>query len=525
MRNVILVGMLVTSGACAADQVTVSSGVLEGTTGRVAGVRIFKGVPFAAPPVGDLRWKAPKPVVSWTGVRKADEFGNRCVQTNPYPDQLWRDTKESEDCLTVAIWTAAKSAREHRPVLVWFYGGGFTSGSGDEPRYDGEHLAAKGVVVVNVNYRLGVFGFFAHPELTKESDRNASGNYGLLDQMAALEWVQKNIGAFGGDPHNVTIGGESAGSFAVSAQMASPLTKGLFVKAIGESGAFFPPAASGLVTLRLAPAEKQGEQFANGAGAHSLAELRAKPAAELRDQAAKSKLMFWPIVDGYFLPADAYTIYSEGKQAHVPLLAGWNRDEIRFAAGMAKDKPTAENFPKQLKTQYGDKADAALKVYPAGTDEEAKHSAGDLASDNFISYSTWKWIDLQAKTSGKPVYRYLFNQVAPYRPPADMKPEIRGAAHATEIDYVFDALDLSKAQWTADDHKVAELMSSYWANFMKKGDPNGPGLPKWPVYSEKDKYEVMNLDANAQAAPEKHRDRYEFLDEVAAEERTKKSLQ
>jgi para-nitrobenzyl esterase len=523
MRNTVIAVFALTCGACAADQVTVAGGILEGAPGRLPGVRVFKAVPFAAPPVGDLRWKAPQPAPAWTGVRKADQFGDRCIQTNPFPDQIWRDPTESEDCLYAAIWTAAASAKEHRPVLVWFYGGGFVSGSGDEPRYDGEHLAAKGIVVVNVNYRLGVIGFFAHPELTKESGHNASGNYGLLDQTAALEWVHQNIAAFGGDPRNVTIGGESAGSFSVCAQMASPLTKGLFEKAIGESGAFFPANATGtLDTVSLAAAEKKGEQFATAAGATTLAALRAKPATELRDAAAQHHESFGPIVDGYFLPADAYTIYSEGKQAHVRLLAGWNRDEVKFAPMMAPEKPTAATFPEQLKKQYGDKAEAASKVYPAGTDREAIASAGDLASDNFIAYGTWEWLELQAKTSGKPVYAYVFNQVAPYRPPSDMKPEVRGAAHATEIDYVFDSLDLGKAAWTPDDHKVAELMSSYWANFMKHGDPNGEGLPKWPVYNKKDGYQTMNLDAAAQAAPQKHRDRYEFLDGVAADGRAKK---
>jgi para-nitrobenzyl esterase len=257
-------------------------------------------------------------------------------------------------------------------------------------------------------------------------------------------------------------------------------------------------------------------------GAGSLAALRAKPASELREVSVQRHMTFGPIVDGYFLPADAYTIYSEGKQAHVPLLAGWNRDEVRFVPMMSKEKPTAAAFPKQLKSQFGAKADEALKVYPASTDAEAKESAGDLASDNFISYSTWKWIELQAKTSGKPVYRYLFSEVAPFRPPSDMKPEIRGASHASEIDYVFDSLDLSKAAWTDADRKLADQMSSYWTNFAKQGDPNGAGLPKWPAYSEKSGYEVMTLEADPHAAPAKHQDRYEFLDSVAAEARAKK---
>jgi para-nitrobenzyl esterase len=520
MRFAVLMCSILITAACAADQVRIGDGMLEGAAGRLPGIRIFKGVPFAAPPVGNLRWQSPKPAAAWTGVRKADEFGNRCIQTNPFPDQIWRDKQESEDCLYLAIWTPAKTAADRLPVMVWFYGGGFFSGSGDEPRYDGERLAAKGVVVVNVNYRLGLIGFLAHPELTKESDRNASGNYGLLDQVAGLEWVRKNIAAFGGDANNVTIFGESAGSFSVSALMASPLTKELIHKAIGESGAFFPAGGASPLSLASLPdSEQRGEKFATAAGAQSLAELRAKPAAELRKAAGKNSMQFGPILDGYMLPADPYKVYTEGQQAKVPLLAGWNRDEVRFMPMMGKSKPTAEAFPKQLQEQFGARASEALKLYPAGSDEEAKASAGDLASDNFISYSTWKWIDVHSRTSGKPVYRYIFNQVAPYRPPSDMKPEVRGAAHATEIEYVFDSLDLSKAAWLPEDRKLADQMASYWTNFAKNGNPNGPGLPKWPQYEEQAGYPVMNLEAGPHAAPEKHRDRYEFLDAVATSHR------
>ena len=310
----------------AADQVATDKGVVEGTASADSKARIFKGIPFAAPPVGALRWKAPQPVASWTGVRKAAEFGSRCMQGHIYNDMIFRDPGPSEDCLYLNVWTPAASAQEKLPVMVWIYGGGYSAGAASEPRQDGENLARKGVVVVSMNYRLGVFGFFVHPELAKESGHGSSGNYGLMDQVAALQWVQSNIAAFGGDPGNVTIFGESAGSFSVSAQMASPLAQGLFQRAIGESGAFFS------ATLDLKPlvkAEEDDAKFAEAVGAPTLEALRAKPADELLKVALRQGggVRFAPDIDGWFFPETAYAIYAAGKQSHVPLLAGWNADE------------------------------------------------------------------------------------------------------------------------------------------------------------------------------------------------------
>ena len=513
INRVFIMTVTLATLAVAGEQVTIDSGKLEGTLNAAGTVRIFRGIPFAAPPVGDQRWQPPQPVAPWKGVRSAEEFGPHCMQGKVFGDINPRDKVMSEDCLNLTVWAPAKASSEPLPVYLWFYGGGFAAGAEDEPRYDAESFARRGIVAVNANYRLGVFGFLAHPELTKESPHHASGNYGLLDQVAALEWVRRNIAAFGGDPHKVTIGGESAGSLSVSALMASPLSRDLFQQAIGESGAFFG-AVGGRGMPSLAEMEKQGVSFAASAGAKSIADLRAKSAEDVLAAAMKVNrgFGFWPGVDGYFLPADVESIYAEGKQSQVPLLAGWNGDEVRMAVIMAKEKPSAKTFPEQLKKQFKDKADAALKVYPAATDAEALQSAGDLASDNFIVYGTWKWIEMQAKT-GKPVYRYEFDRAEPV-PEAMQKMGVKtlGAPHASELEYVFDMLSSKKADWKPEDQKVAETMNEYWANFIKTGDPSGAGLAKWPNFTKT--HEVMHLDAVSKAEPEQHRDRYEFLESV-----------
>jgi para-nitrobenzyl esterase len=502
--------LAVTWAAPATSRVKVESGVLEGPANSDRSVRVFKGVPYAAPPVGNLRWKEPQPPATWKGVREADAFGARCFQPSLFSDMVFRDAGMSEDCLFLNVWTPV-TARQ-LPVLVYFHGGGFGAGSGDEPRYDGENFARKGVVVVTVNYRLGVFGFLAHPELTAESPHQASGNYGMLDQAAALRWVERNIAAFGGDPKKVTIGGESAGSFAVSALMASPLSRKLFRGAIGESGAMFSTGTGTLAAQPLATAEYSGVEFAAAAGAKSLAELRVKTADDLvRVSSPGGQVRFTPIVDGYFLPDTPVSIYSQGRQSHVPLLAGWNADEVRMGVLMANPKPSAETLAARLGAAFGDQADAALKLYPASNDEEALRSAGDLASDQFIDYCTWKWIDLQVKTSKAPVYRYQFDRAVPL--PAGMPDRgMKGlAGHSWELEYVFGALDSKQAAWQPEDRKTSEIMAEYFANFIKTGDPNGESLALWPAFGKS--HEVMHLDAASHRAPEEHRDRYEFVDE------------
>ena len=484
-----------------------------------------RGIPFAAAPVGELRWQAPRPVAPWQGVRKATAFGNRCMQAPIFSDMIFRD-EVSEDCLYLNVWTPAKAGTERLPVMVWIYGGGFQAGSASEPRQDGEKLAGKGVVVVSFNYRLGVFGFFAHPELTKESGHDASGNYGLLDQVAALQWVKKNIAAFGGDPGKVTIFGESAGSFAVSALMASPLSQGLFHRAIGESGAFFNSGSGALAPKTLAASEASGVTFAESLGATSLAALREKPSADVLQAANKGPgRWFSPMIDGYVLPRDVLAIYAEGKQSHVPLLAGWNADEVRSGVVLAKEKPTAASFVERTRKQFGTDADAILTAYPAGSDEEALESAASLGSDLFIAYATWKWIEMQRQTGGSPVYRYRFDRKVPIAPDTKVNGFAAtahdiGARHAGEIEYVFGALDsVPHVTWEEADRKLSDLMMSYWSNFARSANPNGAGLPKWPGYDEGTGDQVMHLDVQSQARPAADRARYEALDAITAKSR------
>jgi para-nitrobenzyl esterase len=362
-----------------------------------------------------------------------------------------------------------------------------------------------------MNYRLGIFGFLAHPALAKESGHDATGNYGLLDQVAALKWVRDNIAVFGGDPNNVTIFGESAGSFSVSALMASPLAQGLFRRAIGESGAFFGD------TLRAQPRaemEKAHVEFAKTSlGSDSMEALRAKPAAEILQAAAKpGAARFVPNIDGYFLPESVEAIFAAGKQSHVPLLAGWNADEMTYRMIFGRDEPTVENFVTRARALYGDKAEGILKLYPAATAAQAKRSAQDLAGDRFIAYGTWKWMEMHLKTGKAPVYRYRFEQTLPLAADAPAGAEA-AAPHASEIEFVFQVLSSKKLPWRPEDHKVSELIGSYWSNFAKTGDPNGEGLPKWPAYSP-DGYQVAHLSAEPHVAPDELRARYQLLDGV-----------
>ena len=520
---VVAVVLAVAVPVCAADRVKTANGTVEGV-GTPAGIHVYLGIPFAAPPVGDLRWKPPQPVRNWTGPRSAAQFGPRCMQPSIFADMNFRSNGMSEDCLYLNVWTPAKSGSERLPVLVYFYGGGFVAGDGSEPRYDGDSMARRGIVTLTVNYRLGVFGFLAHPELTKESPHHASGNYALLDQHAALQWVQKNILAFGGDPKRVTIAGESAGSIAVSAQMASPLSKGLIAGAIGESGALIAPT---LPPVPLAQGEEEGTRFATSVGAASLAALRAMSTAQIQDAAAKLPIgRFASTVDGYFLPKLPVEIFAAGEQARVPLLVGWNTEESSARAILAANDPTPENLAKALQNIYGDRANDALKVYAGSTPDEVWQAATDLASDRFIAYSTWKWGDLHGRTSEKPVYRYLYahprpqtrvvtgsatsgaNAVArPARP--------RGAVHSAEIEYAMGNLATNKVYaWTPDDYKISDVMQGFFANFVKTGNPNGPGVPQWPAANNGPLIQFMRLDLDSRAEPDKTRERYLFLDTV-----------
>lgn len=531
-------GLAVAAAAWASgpDRVRIASGTLEGEGLQGSGVRVFRGIPFAQPPLGDLRWKPPAPPRDWTGVREAKGFGPRCMQLPLYGDMNFHSNGMSEDCLYLNVWTPAKTGREKLPVLVYFFGGGFRAGDGSEPRYDGASMAAKGIVALTVNYRLDVFGFFAHPGLTKESPHHASGNYGLLDQNAALVWVQKNIAAFGGDPKRVTIAGESAGSIAVSALMASPLSRDLIAGAIGESGSILGtlPAAP------LAEVEEQGLKLATALGVSSLSELRALPAQQILDAAGKpGSPRFSRSVDGYFFPEAPIKIFEAGKQAHVPLLAGWNSEEQNGRAVLGRDAAsTRENLENAIQRLYGENAAEVQKAYAARSDDEAAEVATALASDRFIAYSTWKWIDIAGKTGGKPVYRYYYSRPRPQMTAAmgnatpglaggvirseagssaSAPPPARGASHSAEIEYAMGNLGTNKVyEWTQDDYKVSSVMEEYFANFVKSGNPNGEGLPNWPASNSGSPSQLMHIDVTPRAEPETHRDRYLVLDRLAA---------
>jgi para-nitrobenzyl esterase len=495
-------------GATAGPQVKTDTGIIAGKPEGT--VNAFLGIPYATPPVGDLRWRPPVPPSKWTGVRPATEFGPRCMQGRIYSDMVFRDPGPSEDCLSLNVW--APTHAKKLPVMVWIYGGGFLAGGTSEPRQDGQNLAKQGVVVVSMNYRLGVFGFFTHRDLAAESGAKAAGNYGLLDQMAALQWVQRNIAAFGGDPGNVTIFGESAGSFSVSALMASPRAKGLFQKAIGESGAAF--YSHDLPFLPLREREEEDAKFAESALAlKELAALRALPAeklleASLREENGERVFHFRPNVEGDFLPEAIPAIFAQGRQNDVPLLGGWNRDEGHFSP--AKGKSATASAREKAEKEFGTRSAEFLRLYSGTSETDVERSLSDFDGDQFIAFSTWKWLEAQ-KTSGKQVvYRYRFDQPLPS---AD-KTERFGAYHSAEIEYVFGQLDSKPLPFRAEDRRLSEQMGQYWANFARTGDPNGPGLPKWPAYEAGSGWPVMHLSTAPEAEKDAIRDRYLFLDTV-----------
>ncbi len=507
-------------------QIKTANGILEGI--EDCGIRSFKGVPFAAPPTGDLRWRKPQPVKNWTGVRQAKKFGPRAMQRPLFGDMSFRSDGISEDCLYLNVWTPARSAKEQLSVLVYFYGGGLMAGDGSELRYDGESMARKGIVTITVNYRLNIFGFMAHPELTKESPHHASGNYGLLDQAAALQWVRQNVAAFGGDPKRVIIAGESAGSMSVNAQMVSPLSKSLIAGAIGESGS----AMGTLPIISLAEGEQNGLKFAELADTKSLAELRQLPATRLLEIGANREWeLFRVTVDGYFFPRQPVAMYAAGQQAKVPLLVGWNSEESNYRAILGADAPTTENFTKAVQKLYPDQAAEVLKVYHPASDQEVMQAATDLASDRFIGFSTWRWSDLQAKTGGQPVYRYLYARPRPAMrsemgnavvglaggiikdSTAKKAPVPPGAVHSAEIEYALGNLPTNRVfDWQPEDYKVSDIMQTYFVNFIKTGDPNGLGVPAWPVVKSGGPAPVMVIDVHTRVEVETGRARYLLLE-------------
>jgi para-nitrobenzyl esterase len=498
MRIALFFAALLPLGAAMTDPVTVNTGRVSSVAGINPDVRVFEGVPYAAPPVGDLRWRAPKPAVAWDGVRES-KFAANCMQRaangGGFPPNagIRPEPGMNEDCLYLNVYTAARSAKEKHPVMVWIHGGALTSGAGGI--YNGEGLAAKGAVVVTINYRLGVFGYFAHPELSKESGHNASGNYGFLDQITALEWVRKNIAQFGGDPKRVTIFGESAGSWSVNYLLISPLAKGLFQRAIGESSAEFAP------TRRLADAEQAGVKFAAAIKATSLADLRGIP-AETLNKAPNGYGA--PVVDGYVLPDEVQAIFAQGKQNDVPTLVGGNKDEgTIFTPATAN----AASF-KRVAERFAPNAEKLLAIYPFQTDEEAHAAQARQFGDQNVGWEMRIWARMQAKTGKSKAYLYYFSHLPPTIP-ANL-----GVQHGAEIAYVLDYpnhQNANKTPWTDYDRKLADTVSSYWYNFAATGDPNGQALPKWPVYRLKDDL-AMELGDKIEAIPVPHKEGLDFLD-------------
>lgn len=481
------------------DRIKIEGGYISGTRDSTGEVYIFKGIPFAAPPVGPLRWKVPQPVIPWEGVRKCDTFGPSPMQNKPAPFSMW--TSEflipvepiSEDCLYLNVWTAAKTPAEKRPVLVWIYGGGFVSGGSAVPIYDGDAMAKKGIVFVSINYRVGIFGFFAHPELTKESGNNASGNYGLMDQLAALKWVRSNIAAFGGDPANVTIAGQSAGSMSVNCLVASPLAKGLFKRAIGESGASFTNG-----NMSLQQAQDDGIKFAQALHVSSIEELRRIPAEDLLQ---KAQGMRGPIIDGYVLTGFISDIFRQGKENKVDLLTGWNQDE-GLLFGPVK---SAVDYRKEADEKYDGDSKTFLAFYPGANDSEAARSQLDLSRDMIFGVHNYMWANLQSR-SGAAVYVYRFTR----KVPATGEYVKYGAFHTGEVPYAYDNLKFVDRPWEETDYHLADVMSSYWANFVTSGNPNGDGLPYWPAYRTADK-KIMVLDRSQKAERLPDSDALDFL--------------
>ena len=466
-----LLTMVLGQGLARGATVQVDSGFLQGTDAN--GLRIYKGIPYAAPPLGELRWREPQRVRAWNGVRSATAFAPACMQAGvSMPGET--PPAVSEDCLYLNIWEPVKRTEKRMPVLVWIHGGGYTNGSAAMPLYWGDRLAQKGMIVVTIAYRLGPLGFLAHSELTRESDHHSSGNYGLLDQVAALAWVQRNIAAFGGDPDRVTIAGQSSGSISVSILMASPLAKGSFQRAIGESGGLFEPLQLAPKYL-LANAEKDGEKFAASLGATSIEDLRRLPASRLT---GNDSGITHPVIEPFLLPESPYEAFVAGRQHDVPLLLGSNAEEARAMVNVAG--VTARGFVSDIAKSFGSLPPALMEAYSHANDAQAQMARLDFERDIRFGWDMWAWARLQATTGHGAVYYYSFRQRPPF--PSDSVYAGWGASHFAELWYVFDHLDQYPWHWTPADRKVAAAISAYWFNFATTGDPNGAGLPAWPAF-------------------------------------------
>ena len=519
--------VILAAGICVAQTpapVRVEGGLVQGAIED--GLTVYRGIPFAAPPVGDLRWRAPQPVVNWDGVKETDKFAPACVQgmmmgpggSGPAP---------CEDCLYLNIWSPAKSPRDRVPVFVWIYGGGFGGGATSYPAYSGEKLAKKGVMLVSIAYRVGQMGFFVHPELSAETENHVSGNYGLLDMIASLKWIQNNIAAFGGDPNHVTIFGESAGGIAVSMLCASPLAKGLFHGAISESGGSFgpprPDPMPGENMKRLADAERSGVASLKAAGVASIAEARKLSPDKLTSSSGRAQgrqaarggggppLGNWPIIDGWVIPDDQYKLYEAKRYNDVPVLIGYNSDE-----GLSFSPPrTPEDYIAGVKSRFGPFADKLIAAYPPGTGTVDK-TARDLMRDAAFGWHTWIWARLQSKTGKSKVFYYYFDQHPDY--PADSPKAGQGSPHGQEVSYVFQHLNPNQ-QPSKSDEAISEAMATYWTNFAKTGDPNDPGLPKWPAFSDANPV-LMYFAQTPHTGPVPSADALKVMDQYFAWRRT-----
>ena len=507
-------------------QVKTQYGVLEGF--EEDGVKKFLGVPFAQAPVGELRWKAPQPVQAWEGIREAKAFSDDPMQLNVFGDMNFRGSGRSEDCLYLNIWTTAKTTADGLPVLIYFNGGGLMAGSGSEPRYDGSSIAKEGVIGVTANYREGVFGFFAHPELTAASDYKGSGNYGFLDQVAAIKWVKENIAAFGGNPDRITIVGESAGSFSVSLLMCSPLSKNLIAGAMLSSGAEVLPYEPS----SQADADAAGAALLKEAGIASLADAMALNADSLQ-KLLPPKGMSNVVLDGYFMSESADAVFEKGEQAQVPLLAGWNSLEAHPMQAIQGQAPTVQNYKNALKARFGDMTDEIFEAYGIATDEDVLSQKGfNLVSDLFTGFPTWKACDYHVRNSAQPVYRYHYMHPRPQvsakmgdmtgalaggvrekteeekKATAEQPAIAPGAVHSADIEYAMGTLDTNEYyDWQDEDYAISKLFLSYYANFCKTGNPNGEGLPQWSAITKDniDAAPVMIIDVESKevASPEK----------------------
>jgi para-nitrobenzyl esterase len=475
------------------QNVKITGGQLQGVIAD--GVASFKGIPFAAPPVGDLRWKAPEPSKAWTGIRKADAYATGCMQDSSMAKMVGASVGVSEDCLYLNVWTAATNAGEKRPVMVWIHGGAFVGGMTGTPMFDGTKFAQKGVVLVSIAYRLGVFGFMAHPELSRESGKG-SGAYGIRDMIAGLQWVKNNIAQFGGDPSCVTIFGESAGGIAVGMLSAAPAAKGLFQRAISESGGSFAPprianeAGQNVPSLKLA--ESNGESFLKKLGAADIKAARAMAAEQIQKAAGGGMgggSSFWPVADGTAIPGDPYELYDKGQFNDTPILVGTNSNEGGL---FARGPVTAAAFEKQIRSGYGEKADVILSAYPHSTDAEASRASADAFREFAFAWPTWAWARMQSQKGKEKAFVYYYDHRTPDSPD--------GANHAAEVTYVFGNFGGIGGAPSSEDLALSDMIRSYWINFARTGNPNGSGLSQWPAFTEKNQ-EVLFFDTGASAKP------------------------